>query len=137
MRKREEMMNKEDLVQEVQEVMAMTQKLCEGLEANRGEAAEKLDLAFSIDVGKKYLKLIYSYERGGASVHAFVDKITGDMYKAASWKAPAKGVRFNLYKDLDTLVKLADTYGSYLYANSACSQVAKAVQFNKENEWRK
>ena len=30
------------------------------------------------------------------SVHAFVDKKTGEVYKAASYKAPAKIVRYNL-----------------------------------------
>ena len=30
------------------------------------------------------------------SVHAFVDMKTGEVYKPASVKAPAKGVRFNL-----------------------------------------
>jgi hypothetical protein len=28
--------------------------------------------------------------------HAFVDKKTGEVYKSASWKSPAKGVRFDL-----------------------------------------
>ena len=27
-------------------------------------------------------------EDGGKSVHAFVDRNTGDVYMAASWKAP-------------------------------------------------
>ena len=30
------------------------------------------------------------------SVHCFIDKKTGEVYKAASWKAPAKIVRFDL-----------------------------------------
>ena len=35
------------------------------------------------------------------TVHAFVDKVTGEVYKPASWKTPAKHVRFNLSNDLD------------------------------------
>ena len=30
------------------------------------------------------------------SVHAFVDKKTGEVYKPASWNAPAKHVRFDM-----------------------------------------
>jgi len=37
------------------------------------------------------------------SVDAFVDKNTGDVYKPASWNAPAKGVRYNLFDDIDYL----------------------------------
>ena len=105
--------------------------------ANRSGAAHKLDLEFDIKPGQKYDKIIYSYEKGGASVHAFVDKNTGDIYKAKSWKSPAKGIRFNIHTDLDILVKHADTYGSYLYSDSAVIKIAKAAAFNKANEWRK
>ncbi len=33
---------------------------------------------------------------GQRSAHAFVDKKTGEVYKSASWKSPAKGVRYDL-----------------------------------------
>ena len=108
----------------------------DGLKANRSGAAEKLDLEFTVKPGQKYDKIIYSYEKGGASVHAFVDKNTGDIYKAKSWKSPAKGIRFNIHTDLDILVKHADTYGSYLYSDSAVIKIAKAAAFNRANEWR-
>jgi hypothetical protein len=109
----------------------------DGWKANRSGAAHKLDLEFDIKPGQKYDKIIYSYEKGGASVHAFVDKNTGDIYKAKSWKSPAKGIRFNIHTDLDILVKHADTYGSYLYSDSAVIKIAKAASFNKANEWIK
>ena len=51
---------------------------------------------FSIDTGRKYHKIVQTCSDGSQSVHAFVDKKTGELYKAASWKAPAKGVRFDL-----------------------------------------
>jgi len=35
------------------------------------------------------------------SVHSFVDKTTGDIYKAASWNAPAKHARGNIYDRVD------------------------------------
>ena len=63
---------------------------------------------FDYQVGKKYIKVFnlqYSeandyynrpagYRQG--SVTAFIDKNTGEVYKPASWKAPAKHVRFDL-----------------------------------------
>jgi len=59
-------------------------------------------------VGKKYIKVFnlqyqesndYYNRKAGyrqGSVTAFVDKNTGEVYKPASWKAPAKIVRYNL-----------------------------------------
>jgi hypothetical protein len=38
-----------------------------------------------------------------------VDKKTGDLYKAATWSAPAKGVRFNLLSDIEKLRKIGET----------------------------
>ena len=51
------------------------------------------------------------------SVHAFVDKKTGELYKAASWKAPAKGVRFDLrvITDREFVLENCDWAGAYLY----------------------
>jgi len=68
--------------------------------------------------GRKYHKIIMQYENGSESVHAFVDKKTGEVYKAASWKSPAKGVRFNLLviKEREWLLEHADWAGGYLYA---------------------
>jgi len=57
--------------------------------------------------GKKYLKVVREeYDETNdrwrdTTVHSFVDKKTGEVYKPASWKAPAKHVRFNLSNDLD------------------------------------
>ena len=54
---------------------------------------------------------------GSRSVHAFVDKKTGEVYKSASWKAPAKGVRYDLrlIRDREYLFAHADWAGAYLY----------------------
>ena len=65
---------------------------------------------FYIESGRKYHKIIMETNTGSRSVHAFVDKKTGDLYKAASFKAPAKGVRFNLciISDREWLFENAD-----------------------------
>lgn len=46
---------------------------------------------WGIEKGKKYAKIVH-----GGSVHSFVDLTTGDVLKAASWKAPAKHARGNI-----------------------------------------
>ena len=74
------------------------------------------DYDFFIEEGRKYLKIVMD-ARGSKSVHAFVDKKTGDVYKAASFKSPAKGVRYNLniINQREWLYEHADWAGSYLY----------------------
>jgi hypothetical protein len=73
---------------------------------------------YVIETGKKYHKLILVDSSGNRSVHAFIDKNTGSVLKSASWKAPAKGVRFDLrlIKDREWLLENADWSGGYLYA---------------------
>jgi hypothetical protein len=55
---------------------------------------------FTAKKGKRYTRIIRSYDSGirdDVSVHCFVDQTNGDVLKAASWKAPAKGARGNIY----------------------------------------
>ena len=52
-------------------------------------------------------------ERGN-SAYMFVDKKTGECYKPASWKSPAKGVRY-LITQLADNPETCDPYGSFLY----------------------
>ena len=74
------------------------------------------DYNFYPKTGRKYHKIIMN-ANGSRSVHAFVDKKTGSVLKSASWKAPAKGERYNLLiiKDREWLFENADWSGSYLY----------------------
>ena len=75
------------------------------------------DYDFYPETGRKYHKIIMN-ANGSRSVHAFVDKKTGQIYKSASWKAPAKGVRYDLriIEQREWLLQHADWAGSYLYA---------------------
>ena len=74
---------------------------------------------FVVESGRKYHKIMQIDTSGGRSVHAFVDKKTGELYKAASYKAPAKGVRFDLriIEEREMVFKNCDWAGSYLYKN--------------------
>jgi hypothetical protein len=85
--------------------------------------AGKCDYSHIIESGSKYHKIIQVIDNGpnrmgpSRSVHAFVDKKTGEIYKSAGWKSPAKGVRFDLrlIKDREWLLENADWSGGYLY----------------------
>ena len=72
---------------------------------------------FYIESGRKYHKLIMETNGGSRSVHAFVDKKTGDVFKPASFKAPAKIVRYNLLRieSREQCFERADWAGGYLY----------------------
>ena len=86
----------------------------EGYKSYYQEQLEKIEngtenlYKWDYKVGKKFIKVFnlqYSeandyYNRPAGyragSVTAFIDKNTGEVYKPASWKAPAKHVRFDL-----------------------------------------
>ena len=85
---------------------------------------------FKVKTGKKYYKIVqqefetwegskYYGQYRDASVHAFVDKKTGQVYKPASWQAPARHVRFDLriIREREFLFnyKNTDWAGGYLY----------------------
>ena len=73
---------------------------------------------YTIESGRKYHKIILIDGGGQRSVHAFVDRKSGEVYKSASWKSPAKGVRFDLrlITDREYLLENADWAGGYLYS---------------------
>ena len=72
-------------------------------------------VTFSMELGRKYWKI----NQNGGGVHAFVDKKTGEVYKPASWRGPAKIVRYDLriIKDREQLHNPyhTDWAGGYLY----------------------
>jgi len=76
---------------------------------------------FYPEEGRKYFKIIMEIPNENRdpsrSVHAFVDKKTGEVYKSASWKSPAKGVRYDLrlIEQREWLLENADWAGGYLY----------------------
>ena len=78
-------------------------------------------IKFTITSGKTYFKIIQNDYRNGkyesAGVHAFVRKDTGEVYKPASWKAPAKHVRFDMrdQNQREYMYANCDWAGGYLY----------------------
>ena len=75
---------------------------------------------FTVDTGRKYHKIMMTTDGGNRSVHAFIDKKTGEVYKPASIKSPAKGVRFDLrvIREREFVLENADWAGGYLYKNA-------------------
>ena len=84
-------------------------------------------MKFRMEFGRKYIKIIQQdydtfqdrNEYRDGSVHAFIDRLTGEVYKPASWKSPAKIVRYDL-RLLTDRAKLHDPEftgwaGGYLY----------------------
>lgn len=66
---------------------------------------------FEIEEGKRFAKITRT-SWGQKSVHCFVEKSTGDIYKAATWSAPAKGVRGNINSEKKPLLGY-DFYNKY------------------------
>lgn len=75
------------------------------------------DYKFYIEEGRKYHKVIMETGCGSRSVHCFVDKKTGSVYKPASWRGPAKGERCNLLiiTEREWALSNADWAGIWLY----------------------
>ena len=92
-------------------------QLCRSLEQNYQlrYPNSNTSVTFTMKFGKKYIKVI----QDNSSVHAFVDKKTGEVYKPAGWKSPAKIVRYDLRLISDRAKlhdpKFTDWAGGYLY----------------------
>ena len=87
-------------------------------------------MKFEIREGRKYYKVVqvefetwngskYYQQYRDSSVHSFVDKETGEVFKPASWNRPAKHVRYDMRdkRQLNFLLdsKNVDWAGGYLY----------------------
>ena len=71
---------------------------------------------FWFSVGKSYYKVVRTdQDTKHDSVHAFVNKKTGDIYKPATWSAPYKVARYNIWTQFDKLLNDCDWAGKYLY----------------------
>ena len=115
---------------------AFCNKLTENVKPEVDKFSHMHSVTFGVDGGRKYIK-VKSYTKnwhtdynddgtttrtlvGGkkGSIHCFVERTTGDIYKPAGWKAPyTKGnnaVRGNIYDK--SSFKKTDMHGGWLYA---------------------
>lgn len=81
------------------------------------------DESFGTTAGQKFDRITRQRDGVDRSVHAFVERSTGRLVKAAGWKAPAKLVDGSLQSKYDlsdedefkAAVAAADRHGGYLY----------------------
>jgi len=113
---------KEKLNNELDKAIFLTEALIEVLnnewKVKALENCRSVYTQLEYEVGRKYIK-VWSYlvdgERlNGRSCWMFIDKKSGECYKPASYKAPAKGVRY-LITQLADNPHICDAYGSFLY----------------------
>ncbi len=88
-------------------------QLCDRLQSDYDNNSSANRYDFRMELGRKYWKITAKNQ----GVHAFIDRNTGQVYKPASYKSPAKHVRYDLriIKDREYLFDNADWAGSYLY----------------------
>ena len=95
--------------------------LCDALQQNYQRSHPNgRNYSYALISGRKYHKVMQCVDGQTESVHAFIDKKSGEVYKAASIKAPAKGVRFNLLiiQEREFMLENCDWAGGYLYRNA-------------------
>ena len=105
-------------IQNAADVERYSEMLCEALTQDfTSRHPNSSPYKFYIESGRKYHKIVMETESQSKSVHAFIDKRFGHVYKPASWKAPAKHIRYNLLVDnsREECFERCDWAGSYLY----------------------
>jgi hypothetical protein len=97
-----------------------------------GELQKKFGDKYTYEVapGRKFDKIVQtrvgSYSNSVTAVHAFVERATGALIKAASWAQPQKdsngilAIRYNLSveQDYNRAVMNSDIHGGYLYISA-------------------
>ena len=63
---------------------------------------------FEFELGRRYAR-VFRRDGVGRQCYAFVELTFGDIYKPASWKSPAKGVRANIFAS--DYMKACGVYG--------------------------
>ena len=103
-----------------QQIESLIEVVSNEWKVNAIESGHSVCTQLEYEVGRKYIKVwsyLVGYDKGrikGRSCWMFVDKNTGECYKPASYKAPAKGVRY-LITQLTNNPHICDPYGSFLY----------------------
>lgn len=66
---------------------------------------------FTIDGGSRYIRVWRTTNGASRSAHVFIDRTNGDVLKVATWKAPAKHARGNIFLP-DNGLKCMGPYGA-------------------------
>ena len=105
-------------IQNAADVERYSEMLCEALTQDfTSRHPNSSPYKFYIESGRKYHKIVMETESQSRSVHAFIDKRFGHVYKPASFKSPAKHIRYNLLvdKSREECFERCDWAGGYLY----------------------
>lgn len=95
------------------ETKKLVEQLVDRLIVNHKEYDARFrDFTFSVRLSSnnKYFRIVIRENGIIYQSHAFVDKITGDLFSPSNKKKP----RYNLYKDIEYLKGIADWAGGYL-----------------------
>jgi hypothetical protein len=97
----------------------VTQKFIEALNAKFADRKTIFGpVKFDVIVEEKYDKITLPQWNGlpHGSAHAFVERETGKVFKAASWRYSAIKAKYDLNEeeDFNTAVERSDPYGYYL-----------------------
>lgn len=94
---------------------AQSAAYAEGLTAKFADAPAYARNVFTVRAGKRYDKIFVGQAPDRMeSIHAFVEREIGHVFKPAGLSAPAKHVRFTT---VEAAIEAADLYGGYLYLN--------------------
>lgn len=73
---------------------------------------DRVGVTFTAQPGSKYIKIVENYNGyGGRSVYCFID-YNGNIYKSASWRAPAKHIRGSVFDENYSIGKCLEPFGA-------------------------
>lgn len=84
---------------------------------DKSNAGEMNGKKFVIVNGRKYAKVVGTFDGETHTAYCFIDRDNGNMYKAASWNSPAKTVRYTI-TGVSSAINIADksdAFGNFLY----------------------
>jgi hypothetical protein len=93
-------------------VQADTPALLSWIEKCQKMLTEKRGGSLEIAMGSKNVKIIINDH--SRSVFAFIDRATGDVLKPATWNAPAKHARGNIYDASNGMARMTEYGPAYL-----------------------
>ena len=117
-------LNQEQLVEKQTQLYCNKLVLAMKLWHQRNNMPAEWETKYIYETGRKYFKVVrvedeYKSNDEHRCVEAFIDRQTGDIFKPASWRKPAKGARYNLLdeKSLQLCFRHLDPFGGHLYKN--------------------